>query len=107
MKTAAVYYSGTKAGTLTETGSGYVFEYASEYLAFPQARPVSLSLPLRADFDRFAEGLGIDRKAAANAVEDVLGLAARAAQYLEASSLGPKHRQLLSAVIAERSGRLL
>ena len=47
-KNAAVYYSGRKAGILTKTDSGYEFAYLPEYVALPDAEPVSLSLPLAA-----------------------------------------------------------
>lgn len=44
---AAVYYQEMKAGVLTKTEKGYDFEYGPDYLSNPDAKPISLSLPLR------------------------------------------------------------
>lgn len=46
---AAIYYREKKAGILTKTNTGYVFNYAPKYLADPAAQPISLSMPLRDD----------------------------------------------------------
>jgi serine/threonine-protein kinase HipA len=47
MKKAKVYYSENLAGHLSETDGGYEFVYDESYLLDKQARPVSLTLPLR------------------------------------------------------------
>jgi serine/threonine-protein kinase HipA len=44
---ADVFYHDRLAGILEETGEGYRFTYASEYLKI--GKPVSLSLPLQAE----------------------------------------------------------
>ena len=44
---ASVYMYDRPAGILSETDSGYRFEYLPEHLNAPDARPVSLTLPLR------------------------------------------------------------
>jgi len=44
---ARVLLNGTVAGTLEQTSSGYLFSYERDYLANPDAKPVSLTLPLR------------------------------------------------------------
>ncbi|MEE8121219.1 MAG: HipA N-terminal domain-containing protein [Anaerolineales bacterium] len=44
---AAVYFQEMRAGTLTKTDDGYEFEYDPDYLSDPDARQISLSLPLR------------------------------------------------------------
>lgn len=46
---ADIYINESKAGVLEETESGYRFQYDTEYLAFEEAEPVSLTLPLRED----------------------------------------------------------
>jgi serine/threonine-protein kinase HipA len=46
-KTAQIFYQDTLAGLLTESDTGYEFTYDNRYLANPDARPVSLTLPLR------------------------------------------------------------
>ena len=43
---ARVYVHGIQAGILEETDDGYAFSYDEEYLANPDAKPVSLTLPL-------------------------------------------------------------
>ena len=43
---AAVYVRDTFAGTLAETDAGYTFAYDPLYLESPDAKPVSLTLPL-------------------------------------------------------------
>ena len=48
MRTADIQMHDMPAGTLTETEDGYRFRYRQDYLARPDARPISLSLPLRA-----------------------------------------------------------
>ena len=47
MKRAAIFLMGSLAGTLTEDAKGYTFAYRAEYLGREDARPVSLTLPLR------------------------------------------------------------
>ncbi|MBP3254403.1 MAG: HipA N-terminal domain-containing protein [Bacteroidales bacterium] len=46
MKQAKVYYKDMYAGLLTETEDGYTFAYDAEYINNPQAKAVSLTLPL-------------------------------------------------------------
>ncbi|WP_314895255.1 HipA N-terminal domain-containing protein [uncultured Capnocytophaga sp.] len=47
MKQAVVYYKNELAGLLTEDEEGYHFAYTEEYLSLPQAKPISLTLPLQ------------------------------------------------------------
>lgn len=47
MKQALVYYKGLRAGILTESDEGYAFAYDKGYLALPEARAISLTLPLQ------------------------------------------------------------
>lgn len=47
MKQAKVYYQDTLAGLLTENDEGYIFEYLPEYLALPEHRSISHTLPVR------------------------------------------------------------
>ncbi|MBR5854700.1 MAG: HipA N-terminal domain-containing protein [Paludibacteraceae bacterium] len=47
MKKAKIYYKDLFAGTLVEDEHGFAFTYDSWYLQQPQARPISLTLPLR------------------------------------------------------------
>ena len=47
MKQAVVYYNNQLAGLLTEDEEGYHFAYTEEYLLLPQAKPISLTLPLQ------------------------------------------------------------
>lgn len=49
MKRANIYYKDKLAGILTENDEGYEFRYHEEYLAIENAKPVSLTLPLRKD----------------------------------------------------------
>ncbi|MBQ8956895.1 MAG: HipA N-terminal domain-containing protein [Bacteroidales bacterium] len=44
---ALVYFRDVLAGRLAETDDGYEFQYEAAYLAWPQAEPISLTLPLR------------------------------------------------------------
>lgn len=44
-----VYCAGTLAGRIEETSAGYRFAYHADYLASPETRPVSLTLPKRAE----------------------------------------------------------
>lgn len=44
---AAVFYNGTRAGTLVETDSGYQFAYTEDYLA--GGTPISFGYPLRTE----------------------------------------------------------
>ncbi len=41
-----VYYRDTLAGWIEETDSGYQFSYTEEYLALPEKKPVSKTLPI-------------------------------------------------------------
>lgn len=43
-----VYCNGVLAGRIEETSGGYRFAYDAEYLASPETRPVSLTMPKRA-----------------------------------------------------------
>ncbi len=45
---AIIWLGNRVAGWLTETDEGYEFEYAPDFLAQPDAQPVSLTLPLTA-----------------------------------------------------------
>ena len=49
MKKAKIYFQDQLAGTLVEDENGFSFAYDSHYLEYPAARPVSLTLPLRAE----------------------------------------------------------
>lgn len=44
---AEVYYKDTLAGILSETETGYKFEYLPEYLSSQNPEPVSLTLPIQ------------------------------------------------------------
>jgi len=44
-----VYWQNKCAGRIRETGSGMEFQYDSAWLREPEAEPVSLTLPLRAE----------------------------------------------------------
>lgn len=46
MRKAAVFFGETHAGEIAESTDGVTFRYAPAYLALPDARPVSLTLPL-------------------------------------------------------------
>jgi serine/threonine-protein kinase HipA len=48
-KKGKVYYKELYAGLIIEDENQYTFEYASEYLKNPDARPISLTLPLRSE----------------------------------------------------------
>lgn len=47
MKQANIYYKNKLAGILSENDSGYEFHYYIEYLNTKDAKPISLTLPLR------------------------------------------------------------
>ena len=47
MRQAIVLYEDTPAGIITENDEGYLFAYDKDYLASPDSRPVSLTLPLQ------------------------------------------------------------
>lgn len=47
MKRANIYYKNVLAGVLTEGDCGYEFYYLPEYIELAEAKPVSLTLPLR------------------------------------------------------------
>ena len=49
MKKAKIYFQDLLAGTLVEDENGFTFAYDTHYLHHPAARPVSLTLPLRAE----------------------------------------------------------
>ena len=44
---AVVFYGQTRAGLLTKKKDGYEFTYDRDYMADPDAMPISLSMPLR------------------------------------------------------------
>lgn len=46
---AVVFYGDKRAGILSKYSKGYEFIYDSSYLNDPDARPISLSLPLRVE----------------------------------------------------------
>lgn len=46
---AEVYYGNTRAGELRKTDKGFEFAYDSAYLSAAEARPISMSIPLRAE----------------------------------------------------------
>ena len=48
MKQAVIYYKNQLAGLLSEDEEGYHFVYDEDYLALPQAKPISPSPPLQA-----------------------------------------------------------
>lgn len=52
MKQAKIYYKNILAGVLTEGDDGYEFCYLPEYLASNEAKPVSLTMPLRKEVYR-------------------------------------------------------
>ena len=52
MKQANIYYKNVLAGVLTEGDDGYEFYYLPEYLTSDEARPVSLTMPLREEVYR-------------------------------------------------------
>lgn len=47
MRIGKVYMQRELAGRLTENEDGYLFQYEKEYLSNPNAKPVSLTLPVR------------------------------------------------------------
>lgn len=47
-KTAKIYYRDSLAGLLKESDAGYEFIYDKNYIESPGAKPISLTLPLRA-----------------------------------------------------------
>lgn len=46
MRKANIFYKDQRAGILSETDSGYHFEYLKEYLEVKDSQPVSLTMPL-------------------------------------------------------------
>jgi serine/threonine-protein kinase HipA len=46
MRKAAIYIRDLRVGTLTEDADGYLFAYNGEYVDTPEAKAVSLTLPL-------------------------------------------------------------
>jgi serine/threonine-protein kinase HipA len=44
---AAVFAFSQRVGTLSKTAQGFTFVYDPNYLRFPEARPISFSLPLQ------------------------------------------------------------
>lgn len=49
MRQAKIYHKDRFAGILREDGGEYRFRYDSEYLTLPDARAISLTLPLQAE----------------------------------------------------------
>ena len=49
MRRGLVFFDGERAGRLEETETGMSFRYDPTWLAAPGARPVSLTMPLRAE----------------------------------------------------------
>lgn len=49
MKKAKIYFQDLLAGTLVEDENGFTFAYDTHYLHHPATRPISLTLPLRAE----------------------------------------------------------
>ncbi len=49
MKKAKIYYKHLLAGNLVEDEHGFTFTYDTNYLHHPESRPISLTLPLRAE----------------------------------------------------------
>lgn len=47
MRQGQVYYKNELAGILRETDEGFLFQYDPKYLASPNPKPVSLTLPLQ------------------------------------------------------------
>ena len=47
MKKAKIYYKHLLAGNLVENEHGFTFTYDTNYLQYPESRPISLTLPLR------------------------------------------------------------
>ncbi len=45
----AVFFGQYRAGSIRETDTGYQFSYSEEWIARADARPVSLTLPLRTE----------------------------------------------------------
>ena len=52
MRRANIYYKNLLAGVLTEGDDGYEFHYFPEYLTLNEAKPVSLTMPLREEVYR-------------------------------------------------------
>ena len=46
-RAAKVFYQNLFAGVISETDEGYLFRYEEEYLQEENAKPVSLTLPVR------------------------------------------------------------
>ncbi len=49
MREAEIYYKDRLAGILIEDEQGYSFQYLSDYLDDPEARAISLTIPLHRD----------------------------------------------------------
>ena len=49
MRRGLVYINDTLAGSITEGDGSYSFQYDEVYLRQPQAKPISLTLPLQPD----------------------------------------------------------
>ena len=47
MRAGEVYYQGKLAGIIRETEAGFSYSYTPQWLADPNAQPISLTLPLR------------------------------------------------------------
>ena len=52
MRLANIYYKNLLAGVLTEGDDGYEFYYLPEYLTSDEAKPVTLTMPLREEVYR-------------------------------------------------------
>lgn len=49
MREGIVFVSGIKAGIISETENGYVFEYDKDYLLNANALQVSITMPMRSE----------------------------------------------------------
>ncbi|MFP4418155.1 MAG: HipA N-terminal domain-containing protein [Chitinispirillaceae bacterium] len=49
LRSGKVFYRESFAGTIKETEEGYSFSYDPSYLSSPNAHPISVTLPLRAE----------------------------------------------------------
>lgn len=47
MRQAVVFYGNQSAGIISENDENYLFQYDESYLDFPNAKPISLTLPLQ------------------------------------------------------------
>ena len=49
MRKANIYMHGAKAGVLWQNEDGYHFAYEEQYIILPNAKPISVILPLQTD----------------------------------------------------------